>query len=163
MAKQKSSKKDKGEIKPRKPAEVIDQETQVTKVQELTDAQQQHTPIEPNTVIVDPKVESEPVKEEPVLNEDREPVLDREYNPSSEESDPHNAYVLNKPNPDEDVPAFDKKKEKKLAGSEDAKEPTRYGAGKEKLADEIEDTSISRHYPPPPHGNPTGGKNEYPR
>lgn len=147
MTKRKTA-KPKAEIKPGKPAEIIDQETQVTPVQELTTEQMDNTPIVPGTVIVDPSVDEAPVKEEPVVDHE------------AEDSDPHSADALNQ-GPEK---KFDEKKEAKLADvGKTTKEPTRYGAGKETAADEIENPGDSRHYPPPAYGDPTGGKNEYPR
>jgi hypothetical protein len=150
MPKKKSS-----EIKPGETAEVVDQETQVEKVQELTTEQMDNTPIEPGTIIVDPSVETDPVEEGPVLDE---PLTEKEQAKlDAEYVDPADTL-----NPSEEA-EFDKKAEKKLAGNDETKEPTRYGAGKEVIADQIEEGGDSRHYSPPLHGDPTGGKNEYPR
>lgn len=153
--------KKKSEIKPGKAAEVVDQETQVSKVQVLSTDQMDNTTILPDTIIVDPSVEVDPIKEGPVLDE---PLTEKEQAKQDE------ALVIS---PDSDnvfddkgklvVPEFNEKAEAKLAGDDEAKEPTRYGAGKEVIADQIEDVSISRHYPPPAWGDATGGKNEYPR
>lgn len=138
------TKKDKAAIKPTDLPTIVDQETQQTKVQVISDEQENQSVIEPNTVLVDPAVEESPVKEGAVLTDlpDTEPVTD----PIAETKDD-----------------FDAKHEKKLAKVHlETKQPTRYGHGKEKLADMIEEPE-SRHYPPSLTGNPTGHKNEWPR
>jgi len=165
MAKKKSS-----EIKPGSPAELVDQESQVEKVQILSTEQLDNTEIEPGTIIVDPSVETDPVEEGPVLEdkpnsiwvnghpEGKQPYINVNENGNTiEYLDPADTL-----NPSEET-KFDKKAEKKLAGDDEAKEPTRYGAGKEVIADQIEEGGDSRHYPPPAWGDATGGKNEYPR
>lgn len=142
------------EITPSDPAEVIDQGTHVEKVQVLNTDQMHNTEIIPGTIIVDPSVETAPVVEGPVVDpeKDNTPAIDPD--------------VLNQPNFGLDGQGKEAEAEKDETDYHtelETKENTRYGAGKETLADEIEEGGASRHYPPSLTGYPSGFKNEYPR
>lgn len=133
------------EIKPAKAPYFVNQETQITPVQVISDEQKAVTEIQPNTVLVDPSVEQSPIKEEPVVNHD---IPDTDYS--------HDDELLN-------TKKEEKHHKEKKVKVEDIREPTRLGNGKEVNSNQIEDTAVSVNHPSPGHGIIPGHKNEWPR